>query len=350
MTQHLFMTLDFPPQRGGVARYYHALIAAAPVLIQVIHEGLISRFFVPHWLPAFFRLFFLLVFRRFSWVHVGNLLPLGTVAYLLSFLFPFRYVVFCHGLDLQYAKQRPRKFLLAQRILRRANLVVVNSEFTKSLLKEFNVHSEAVLVLTPGCTVFKSHVAENAASTPILLTVCRLVPRKGIDRMLHVLPVLRRRFPSVRYVIIGTGPDEARLRQLAQSKGVSDCVLFLGACSDDELLAWYARCTAFVLLAESRQGGADVEGFGIVFLEANACGKPVIAGNSGGVSEAVLDGETGLLVDPSDASAVIGACMRLLADPELCRRLGEAGRRRVERDFRWKNKARQLFDELEKRR
>ena len=142
--------------------------------------------------------------------------------------------------------------------------------------------------------------------------------------------------PGTRYVIVGDGSDREYLMRLAAASDVADAITFLGELTDDEKLDCYSRCDVFALPSER-------EGFGIVYLEANAFGKPVVGGRIGGVPDAVIHGETGLLVDPRSESEVAEAIIRLLENPEEARRLGDNGRRRVENELTWKESARRLL-------
>ena len=173
------------------------------------------------------------------------------------------------------------------------------------------------------------------------LTVARLDPHKGVDTVLQALPAVLARAPDVRYAVAGDGPDRARVEQLAQRIGVADRVRFLGAVSDGDLPALYNAATLYV--GPSRQSERiGVEGFGIAFVEASASGLAVVGGDSGGVPDAVRDGETGLLVPPEDPAAVAAAVNRLLGDAEFARRLGAAGRRAVETHYNWDRVLREL--------
>ncbi len=172
----------------------------------------------------------------------------------------------------------------------------------------------------------------------VAITVARLVPHKGQDVALRAFAAVVREHPTLRYLMVGEGPNEPVLRLLASELGIADRVAFAGSLGDDDVAEAYA--TADVYLGLSRQDGVDVEGFGISFSEAAASALPVIAGDSGGVRSAVRDGETGIVVAPHDVDAVAAALRKLLADPDRRRALGRAGRRAVETHFNWDRVAR----------
>lgn len=173
---------------------------------------------------------------------------------------------------------------------------------------------------------------ELAGDGPLLLSVARLVSRKGIDTVLQALPAVLARVPALTYAVIGEGPDMPRLTALAQELGVSANVRFLKRVPGD-LVEYYNACDLFVMPAREEPG--DVEGFGLVFLEANACGKPVIGARAGGVTDAIADGESGLLVPQNDVPALSAAILSLVTDPRRAQELGRLGRERVLSQFTW---------------
>jgi len=168
-----------------------------------------------------------------------------------------------------------------------------------------------------------------------MLTIARLEDRyKGHDLLVQSLGSIRERVPGVEWVVIGEGPLRPELEELARARGVADCIRFRGSVSDAERDSWLRRADVLAMPSRLPGGRLAGEGFGIVYLEAGAYGKPVVAGNVGGAIDAVSDGETGLLVDPTDAGAVGDAIVRLLLDPALARRLGAAGAERARR-YAW---------------
>ena len=159
--------------------------------------------------------------------------------------------------------------------------------------------------------------------------------------MIEALPAILDHSPDVRYAVAGIGPDRERLEKLVHKRGLGDRVRFLGGVSDHDLPAFYNLASVYVG-ASRRAERIGVEGFGISLVEASACGLPVVAGNSGGIPDAVRDGETGFLVPPEDTAAFADAISRLLGDTALARRLGENGRRAVEAHFNWDRVVRDL--------
>ncbi len=343
MTKLLLITSDFSPWRGGVARYYSAFVQQLPEVSVVTSVPGEARARVwrrnwnwwlwPRWLP--------LVWQALRWkrefgaelVAAGQLLPIGTALWLLKLITASDYAVFVHGLDVALTSRSAWKRWLARRVLGSAHLVVANSEFTKSRAQAAGAVGERTVVIYPaaqGAPAAPEAVAELAGrhhleGKQIVLTVARLVKRKGIGTVLSVLPQLQAQFPGLVYVVVGDGPERARLEQLATSSTVP--VLFAGAVSEAELAAWYSLATVFVLTPEPDP--VDVEGFGIVYLEAEGAGKPVIGSRVGGVPEAVGDG--GMVVSTPEELAA--ACRTLLGDPNLRQALGAKGKARVAQGF-----------------
>lgn len=184
----------------------------------------------------------------------------------------------------------------------------------------------------------------KTAPRPTLITVARLEDRyKGHDTLIRALPLIRARVPEVEWVVVGDGSLRPELERLAEREGVRAAVRFLGTVTDAERDAALDRARVFAMPSRLPAGGVGGEGFGIVYLEAAARGLPVVAGNVGGALDAVVDGETGLLVNPDDPAAVAGAISGLLCDPERAAALGAAGERRA-RQFSWPIVARQVED------
>jgi len=262
--------------------------------------------------------------------------PSGLVARWLRFRFSLPYLVIAHGSEL-YA-HRPWNWLRGL-VFDGAERVLANSRFTRRRLAELGVSPERIVLVPPAVNLTKLAGGRDNSREwfrgdgPLLLTVTRLSPKKGVDTVLAALPLVRERAGPVRYLVVGEGEDRPRLERLARELGVDGAVTFAGRVSDEELAAAYRLCDLFLLVSREERGGADYEGFGIVLIEAAAAGKPVIAGRSGGIPEAVEEGASGLLVDPLSPGETAEAIVCLLNDPGRARRMGETGRRRVEENF-----------------
>lgn len=349
------VTLDYPPERGGVARYLGNLVQASQGLIDVFvntthraggpgHVEVVPlvRTSWPTWWPmvSFMRE---LRLRGYDALLVSQALPCGTAAWLARLTGGMPYLVLMHGLDLRLALGSRWKAWLLRRVLRGAKEVIANSH---AVAKEIGVFDRRIRprVLTPGVEPLEfperyptRQVLGISESTFQLLCVTRLVPRKGVDRLLEAMQLL----PSdVHLAIVGDGHDRERIEGLAAPLG--ERVRIITQASDEDRNAWYAASDAFALPV--RDEGDDVEGFGIVFLEAALAGLPSIAGKSGGAIEAVMHQETGLLVEPHDSQALASAIQALRADAGLRAKFGETGRARVQQSFRWEDRWKQLTD------
>ncbi len=275
-------------------------------------------------------------------VHCARALPEGIAALAASQLGGPRYVVWTHGEDLTMSLTSREQTFVTRCVHRGASAVIANSQNTRRLLRASGVPDSKIHVIYPGVDTARfspgvdgQYLRQRYAPDggPILLSVGRLQRRKGHDLAIQAVARLRASMPGLRYVIVGDGDERVRLNEIARAQGVEDVVIFAGEATPAELPAYYAMCDLFLLPNRVEQG--DIEGFGIVFLEAAAAERPVVAGNSGGVPEAVADGVTGLLVSGTDADELSAAIRRLVGDPDLARKFGRAGRARVLEGFTW---------------
>jgi phosphatidylinositol alpha-1,6-mannosyltransferase len=177
---------------------------------------------------------------------------------------------------------------------------------------------------------------------PVIVCLSRLVPRKGQDMLIRALPAIRNRVNGATLVIVGGGPYLERLHRLAGEAGVTGHVIFTGGVPGAELPAHHAMADVFAMPCRTRGAGLDVEGLGIVYLEASATGIPVVAGNSGGAPETVQDGETGRVVDGNNVDEIATAVSEILADPQWAAQMGAAGRRWAVDNWQWRSQAARL--------
>ncbi len=244
-----------------------------------------------------------------------------------------------------------------RRVLQGVDGIFAVSRYTAGLARELGVDPGRVHVVPNGVDADRFDLPDADARAlrfrqrhglegrPIFVTVARLMPHKGIDVGIAALPALRRRVPTATYVVVGSGPDQPRLEALARDLGVADHVRLLGRCSDEEVVDALLAADAFALL--SREDPPNVEGFGLVLLEAGACGTPVVGARSGGIPDAIADGDSGLLVPADDPEASADALARLLSDPALARRMGDGGRRRARGALSWDRAARAIYETMQ---
>lgn len=346
----LLFTIEYPPFNGGVASYYGNMVRnwPNPDAIFVLHNNenqLLKRFIFPHWLPSFWSLFKSVKKNKIENVVVGQILPLGTVAYLLSFVMDFKYSIVIHGMDVAFAGRSLRKKMIAKTIMRRAHSIISSSTYTGELLvRDFgDEFAKKIKVVNPGVEMGikideqqtmdlkKKYQTDGSV---VVLSLGRLVKRKGVDKVIEAMPEVLKYFPNLKYFIGGDGPDREYL--VEKARGLSN-VSFLGRVSEEEKWSWLSICDIFAM--PSRNIDGDFEGFGIVYLEAGLLGKPVVAGDSGGIRDAVLGAKTGILVNPEDVDDIANAILSLAKDPELRNRLGGAAQERILRDFNWEGQA-----------
>ncbi|MCC7384082.1 MAG: glycosyltransferase family 4 protein [Deltaproteobacteria bacterium] len=243
-----------------------------------------------------------------------------------------RLVLYVHGLEIQAAARAPDERAELDRVLETDPLVVANSRRVAEMISALGARQVEVVApaidparITPEGTDLRERW--GVADRPVILTLGRLIERKGQDVVLRALPEIRRAIPGAVYVIAGRGPDRARLEALVKELHLEDAVRFAGFVDEPDLAAAYRTADVYTMIA--RETEEDVEGFGITYLEAAAAGRATLGGRSGGVEDAIVDGVTGRLVPPEDPGAVAAALIDLLRDPAARRALGAAGRARV---------------------
>jgi phosphatidylinositol alpha-1,6-mannosyltransferase len=288
-------------------------------------------------------------------IHCGRALPEGVAAFLARMLWGSRYVCWAHGEDLTGALASREFTLLTKLVYRCASAALANSRNTASLLEGLGVSRDKIHVVYPAVDAERFHPGVDGSEVRrkyagdgdvLLLSVGRLQRRKGHDIAIRAIAALRDALPRLRYVIAGDGEERARLEGLVAEHQVGDRVFFAGVVADADLPAYYAACDVFLL--PNRVDDGDIEGFGIVFLEAAASGRPVIGGDSGGVPEAVERDLTGLLVDGANVDAVSSAIRELATSETLRKAMGVAGRRRAVDGFSWQRAA-AIVSELQTR-
>ena len=258
-------------------------------------------------------------------------------------------VVLAHGFD-YWLSTMPVAHSVMKRMTRPASRVAGCSEFISRRVRTAVPREVPVSVLHPGADVERfrpdlptADIRERhgLGDRPLIVCVSRLVPRKGQDVLIESMRSIQRRVPEAGLLIVGSGPYESKLRALAEHAPTRS-VTFAGEVSEEDLPRYYAAGDVFAMPCRTRLGGLEVEGWGNVFIEAAACARPVVVGDSGGSREALVHGETGLLVDGADVRGVADAVATLLEDPAYARRLGKAGRARVEHEHTWARVAERL--------
>lgn len=357
----LLFTLEYPPFHGGIANYYGNLVKFWPepgniFVLDNSSDKLInkSRLFLK-WLPAFKALKRAIKKNNAEHILVGHVLPLGLVALIYKKLCGLKYSVFFHGLDFASALKTPRKKYQAKLIMKDAHAIICSNSHVAMLLKEFSKHKfdKKIIVVNPGAGDSAAHgprlIAQlrkkyDLENKIILLTVARMVKRKGIDKVINALPEVIKKIPNLVYVILGDGPELNNFQFLISNFNIEKNIIVIKNATDEERDAWYQLCDIFIM--PSRNLNGDFEGFGIVYLEANIKGKPVIAGKDGGVGDAVIDGLNGLMINGENVNEIREAVIKLASNADLRKKLGEQGRERAIKEFNWQKQAEKILNNV----
>ncbi|MCK9439179.1 MAG: glycosyltransferase family 4 protein [Patescibacteria group bacterium] len=364
----LLLTSEYFPFKGGVANYYTNMVYHWPKSSEIIvldnsNDKLIRRSGFLRWFPAIFKTWKEIKKNNIENVLVGQVLPLGTVVFFLSFFLKIKYTIFFHGMDLPLASKNNWKRFLTKKIIKRSDKIICANSFVCEMLKNiYRIDNNKVITVNPGVNDFNFNNESkreelikkyNLSGKKVLFSLGRLVKRKGFD---YTILSLEKVFQSsdflgnnLKYVIAGNGPDESYLKNLAFKtfgENFQEKIIFTGEISEEEKWTFLSLSDIFIMPARNIAG--DFEGFGIVFLEAGLLFKPVIAGKSGGVSDAVAHNYSGLMVDPESKDEISEAILKLLNNKNLSHNLGEGGRERALIKFNWKNQANNIYDFLNK--
>lgn len=352
----LLVTNDFPPRVGGIQVYLwniYRRLAEQGVEVRVLapsHPGdaafdatagmevVRSSGRVMWPTPALRRRVHELS-RDVDAIAFGAVLPMNLIATRLD----RPVVAHTHGFEVAWARL-PVLTQALRRIGRAASVVTVVSEYTRAFIERALGPDIRTHLLRTGVDLERFHPGVDGDEIkkrsgldgrPVIACVSRLVPRKGQDRLIEAMPQIRRVVPDAAVLIVGGGPYRARLERMAAERELGDAVVFAGEIPEADLASAYAAGDVFAMPCRSRYSELEVEGLGLVYLEAQACGRPAITGDSGGAPEAVIPGRTGLVVPGSDVAALVEACARMLADTDAATRMGAEGRAFVEREHRW---------------
>lgn len=368
MLNVLVVTNDFPPRIGGIEQYVAELLdhLSIDVSVTVItsnqpNAATFDRAFpanVIRWAPypllptpGLVRAVVDHVTRHDVGVLVfGATFPLAMIAGTVGRRTGVPIVMFTHGVE-PALTSLPGGSTLLRRIVRHATIVTVLSRWAEHRIRSAVGPIPRIELLRSGVDADRFRPTISGAAIrhryglgpgPVIVSVARLVARKGHDRIIGALPGIAREFPTVRLLIVGAGPSRRRLERLTVRHRVTSHVVFAGAVSEADLPGCFAAGDVFAMPCRSRWAGLDTEGLGTVFLEAAAVGRPAIAGRSGGAPEAVIDGKTGIVVDAAGSAAVEAGLLRLLRSPDDARTLGAAAASRVRRELTWPLLARRL--------
>lgn len=376
----LLLSAVFPPRVGGSGRWMYEMyrrfpkeqvlvlaggtaagslemptdIAVERVPLDLPEWGCFSRAGLTGYRRAWSAVGTYVTRYRPSVVHAAVCLPEGVLAWWIRQRHGIPYVCYAHGEELSVAASSRELTWIVRRVFSGAQSLVANSHNTKAMLmSDWGVAEHRIHVVHPGvdCVFFRPAAPDRAARAAlgwtdrsVVLSVGRLDTRKGHDRLIEALPMVLGAVPNVLYAIAGEGRERRRLEALTSQLGLQAHVQFLGSVDDLSLLACYQQCELVAL--PNRQVDGDFEGFGMVLVEAQACGRPVIAGASGGTAETMQQHLTGEIVPCETAAPLADALIELLRDPGGRAAMGLAGRAWVENSFAWPSvaaKAGRLF-------
>ncbi|HTR69903.1 MAG TPA: glycosyltransferase family 4 protein [Mycobacteriales bacterium] len=357
----LVVTNDFPPRPGGIQSFVHGVVSRLPtdqvVVLTSRWRGCeawdaaqpfeVVRHDTSVLLPTRAvrrHAIELMADREVTDVWFGAAAPLGLLGPALRRAGARRLVATTHGHEVGWASLPGARSLL-RRIAAGVDVLTYLGDYTRDRLARAIAPYDGKLErLVPAVddTLFRPDAQDpdlrrrlGVADRPVVVCVSRLMPRKGQDMLIRAWPEISRRVPGAALVLVGGGPSRHRLERLAKRCGVADSVVMSGSVSHAELPSWFCAGDVFAMPCRERLRGLDVEGLGIVFLEASACGRPVVAGRSGGSVDAVRDGETGRLVDGRSVQQIEDAVAGLLADPAGAAAIGARGRSWVSAQWSW---------------
>lgn len=367
MSRVLLVTNDFPPRRGGIQSYLHELVCQ--LVATGDHQVLV---YAPRWkgaekfdaearasgyevvrhpttlmlpVPTVARRMKRLIKRhRAETVWFGAAAPLALLAPQARAAGARRVIASTHGHEVGWSMLPVARNVL-RRIGNTTDVITYVSRYTRNRFASAFGPRAALEHLPPGVDVQRFAPDEVARAElraryglddrPVVVCVSRLVPRKGQDMLIRVWPEVLRAAPGAFLLLVGGGPYRRTLERMIASLGLGGSVLVTGTVPWGRLPAYYDAGDVFAMPCRTRRWGMDVEGLGIVYLEASATGLPVVAGNSGGAPDAVVPGQTGLVVDGRSPGEVADALIGLLKDPAGARAMGERGRAWIEREWRW---------------
>ncbi|MEK6732735.1 MAG: glycosyltransferase family 4 protein [Candidatus Omnitrophota bacterium] len=379
----LILSFDYPPLAGGIAKVSyqmaHQLNKSGEEVIVVAqktkggkefdkqHNFLVRRYtnkFFLREIILILTLPYLVLRYRIDMVYVLIWCQGGFATFLTSRLLDIPYVLHAHGAEFLDAKKtlwdKIKYGLFRDKIKRlvfkNAKKVLAVSRYTKTIVIKSGADEENVEIIPNGVDidVFKPNLdcsyvvsKHNLENKRILLTISRLSEYKGHETMIRLMPQLLKKVLDIVYMIIGTGEYRSALESLVQKLDLQKYVIFTGFIDNETLPLYYNACNIFVMLTKERLDLGLFEGFGLTYLEANSCEKPVIGARTGGIPDAIIDGKTGYLVDPDNGQEIIGRVVSLLENAELAKRLGEEGRQRIIREgLMWEPIGRKVYDIL----
>jgi len=374
---------DFPPVISGIATYFHEIWQNFPAdncfilapkdsgwqdfdsssSLNIIRRGIPTQNTTNAKLfKGFLHTFWTILLHiryKFDIIHCGQVLSSGITGWTMKKLFKIPYIIYVYGSETYRFGNKPLLLKSIKSFLESADKIIPNSRFTMEEFLALGIPRDKFHIITPGVDTARFYPTEknpdlieqyDLEDKFVLLTVARLDERKGHDFVIRAVADLKNDSPNIVYLIVGKGREEQNLRSLVAEMGVEDQVIFCGYVSDEDLPKYYNLSDTFILLnrqsTDNKQLRGDYEGFGIVFLEASACAKPVIAGNFGGIADAIEDGKSGYIIDGKDLKAITNTIRLLIENSTKRDIIGQYGLQRVRNSFDWKTISRKVLPYL----
>lgn len=367
----LIITLEYPPQIGGVASYTYNLaknISAEDVVVyapkmkgdmefdrknkwKVARANPFFWFMWPRWIRMLWQVWSLVKKEKIRLIYAHHALPVGYIAYLLKKLKKIPYIVFFHGTDLELGIKNKKNKL--KKICASAEKIVVNSNYLKNKFQSAfeDLKKEMAVVYPCPDEIFLQPISEvelkklksqlALEGKKVIITVARMTEGKGYPHLIRLLPKILEKVPNLVWLIIGDGSKKDEIIKSIQKNYLQNVVRFIGKLPYTELPKYYQLADLMVLLTHPDESSTE-EAWGTAFVEAAASGLPVVAGRAGGVEEAVENMTTGLVVDVYQDMSIISAITELLRDKDSAKKMGQAGKERVIREFNWTEQLKKL--------
>jgi len=374
---------DFPPVVSGIATYFNEIWQNFPAdncfilapkdsgwqdfdsssPLNIIRRKIPTRNSTKaKFLKALLHTFWTILLHiryRFDIIHCGQVLSSGITGWTMKKIFKIPYVIYVYGSETYRFGNKPLMMKSIRSFLKNADKIIPNSRFTMEEFIAIGIPEGKFEIITPGVDTARFYPTKknpdlikqyDLKDKFVLLTVARLDERKGHDFVIRAVADLKNDFPNIVYLIVGKGREEQNLRSLVAEMGVEGQVIFCGYVSDEDLPKYYNLSDTFILLnrqsTDNKQLRGDYEGFGIVFLEASACAKPVIAGNFGGIADAIEAGKSGYIIDGKDLKAITNTIRLLIENGAKRDIIGQYGLQRVRNSFDWKTISRKVLPYL----
>lgn len=384
MTKTLILTENFPPLSGGSGRWFWELYSRLPknkylivadssddaIEFDKTHDLNVIRMPLKSKEWGFKSLQGLMFYFKCVWllrkiikqhhithIHTGRVIHEGVTAWLISLFTNIQYISYVHGEDVETAAMSGEHNLMVKHVCKRAQMIICNSHNSANILQRLGyANMEKIQVLHPGVdsTLFVPAEPDNQfkekmgwLNKKVIITVGRLQQRKGQDRMIEAMSSVVQQHPDALYAVIGRGECKDLLLSLIEKYQLQKNVQLLDEISDAQMIQCYQQCDLFIL--PNRTIDNDIEGFGMVLVEAQACGKPVLAGDSGGTKETMRLNESGEIIDCTDSEIIARKINQYLDNPNQLSQMGQVGRDHVVNELDWVahvNKARELFTSL----